>query len=63
MIPLTKEESDVFIKDYGDLVKKHGIDFACYPVFVPDGAGGFKVVIQNTPVRQNAEKTEGASPK
>lgn len=39
-----------FIKEYGELVTKHKIDFATYPVFVPDGSGGFKVTVQNTPV-------------
>lgn len=39
-----------FFDDYGELVKKHDIDFASYPVFIPDGQGGFKVIVQNTPV-------------
>lgn len=41
---------NAFIKEYGELVAKHKIDFATYPVYVPDGTGGFKVTIQNTPV-------------
>lgn len=41
---------NAFIKEYGELVKKHEVDFATYPVFVPDGQGGFKVIVQNTPV-------------
>lgn len=39
-----------FVKEYGELVAKHNMDFATYPMFVPDGSGGFKVTIQNTPV-------------
>lgn len=39
-----------FVKDYGELVAKHKIDFATYPVYIPDGQGGFKTTIQNTPV-------------
>lgn len=39
-----------FLSEYGELVKKHGVDFASYPVYVPDGQGAFKVVIQSTPV-------------
>lgn len=39
-----------FVKEYGELVKKHQIDFASYPSFIPDGQGGFRVVVQNTPV-------------
>lgn len=45
-----KVRVDEFVKEYGELVKKHGIDFATYPVFIPDGQGGFKVIVQNTPV-------------
>lgn len=39
-----------FVKEYGELVKKHNVDFATYPMFIPDGQGGFKVTVQNTPV-------------
>ncbi len=39
-----------FLKAYGELVTLHKIDFATYPVFMPDGNGAFKVTIQNTPV-------------
>jgi len=39
-----------FVEDYGKLVEKHQIDYATYPVFVPDGQQGFRVIIQNTPV-------------
>lgn len=39
-----------FVKEYGELVAKHKIDFASYPVYTPDVQGGFKVVVQNTPV-------------
>jgi len=46
----TQERVQGFLADYGELVKKHNIDFASYPVFVPDGQGGFKVIVQNTPV-------------
>lgn len=39
-----------FIKDYGELVKKYKVDFASYPMFVPDGQGAFKILCQSTPV-------------
>lgn len=45
-----EERAKDFVAEYGDLVKKHNIDFATYPMFVPDGQNGFKVMIQNTPV-------------
>lgn len=46
----TKERVQDFLTKYGELVKETNIDFASYPVFVPDGQGGFKVIVQNTPV-------------
>ncbi len=46
----TQERIQGFLTGYGDLVKEHGVDFASYPVFVPDGQGGFKIIVQNTPV-------------
>lgn len=42
--------AQAFLKEYGELVGKHKIDFATYPMFVPDGQGGFKIITQSTPV-------------
>ena len=39
-----------FIKEYGELVAKHQIDFATFPAFVPDGQGNFKIVVQSRPM-------------
>lgn len=39
-----------FIDAYGALVKEHNFDFAAYPVWVPDGNGGWRTVIQQTPI-------------
>jgi len=44
------ERVNTFLKEYGELVAKLGIDFASYPVFTPNGRGGFDVIVQNTPV-------------
>jgi len=44
------EKAQAFLKEYGELVEKHQMDLATYPVFVPDGQGGFRVIIQSTPV-------------
>lgn len=41
---------NAFIKEYGELVMRHKVDFATYPMFVPDGKGGFKIITQSTPV-------------
>ncbi len=45
-----KVKGEAFMKAYGELVTEHQIDFATYPVFIPDGQGGFKIVVQSTPV-------------
>jgi hypothetical protein len=45
-----QEKGAVFLKEYGELVEKHQMDFATYPVFIPDGQGGFKIIVQSTPV-------------
>lgn len=39
-----------FMKRYGELVQELQIDFATYPVWVPDQTGGFRTVMQSTPV-------------
>jgi len=49
-VDVRQEAIKDFVKEYGELVAKHGVDFACYPVYIPDGSGGFKVTVQNTPV-------------
>lgn len=45
-----KERIESFLSAYGKLVQEHQIDFATYPMFVPDGSGGFKVIVQSTPI-------------
>ena len=44
------ERAKEFIKEYGELVKKHNIDFATFPQWVPDGQGGFRTIVQNQPI-------------
>ncbi len=39
-----------FIKEYGELVQKHQIDFATFPTFVPNGKGGFEITVQSRPI-------------
>lgn len=43
------EKIQAFLKEYQELVDKHKIDFANYPMWVPDGEGSFKTIIQSTP--------------
>lgn len=45
-----QQRANDFIKRYGDLVKETKMDFASFPQYVPDGQGGFRTIIQNTPV-------------
>lgn len=53
-----KSEADEFIEEYGELVKRRGMDFASYPVYVPDGQGGFRTVVQTTPVSLKNQPTK-----
>lgn len=52
------EKGSAFLKEYGELVTKHGVDLATYPVFIPDGQGGFKITVQSTPVVLPPKKDE-----
>lgn len=45
-----QQRTEAFVKEYGELVEKHKVDFATYPVFVPDGQGSFKIIVQNAPI-------------
>lgn len=45
-----KERGEEFVKRYGELVKEFEFDFASYPVYIPDGQGGFKTIVQTTPI-------------
>ena len=45
-----------FISEYGKLVEKHQVDFANFPMFVPDERGGFRVIIQSTPIDLEEQK-------
>lgn len=45
-----QKRSQDFLKDYGELVQKHKIDIAAYPVYMPDGKGGFITTIQQSTV-------------
>lgn len=44
------EKAQAFLKEYGELVTKHKMDFASWPVFVPNSNGTFTVTIQSQPV-------------
>lgn len=44
-----KERIDAFLADYGKLVEKHRVDFINYPQWMPDGTGGWKMLVQTQP--------------
>ncbi len=46
----SKDRVEAFMKAYGELTKSSGCDFIAYPVFIPDGDGGFKVVVNQQPI-------------
>lgn len=41
---------NAFVQEFGELVAKHRVDFAAFPVYTPDGNGGFRTTLQHTPV-------------
>lgn len=41
---------DAFIKEYKELVQKYKVDTLAFPMFVPDGQGGYKVIINQQPI-------------
>jgi len=45
-----QKKLEAFLEEYKALIQKHNIDFAHYPMYIPDGQGGFKTIIQSTPV-------------
>lgn len=47
------EENDrvkEFVKRYGELVDELKVDFANFPMYIPDGGGGFRTIIQSQPI-------------
>lgn len=46
----TPTKIEKFVEEYGKLVQKHGVDYATFPQFIPDGKGGFQIVCQTVPV-------------
>lgn len=45
-----KARIDLFLKEYGELVEKHHVDFINFPQYLPDGSGGWKLMLQTTPM-------------
>ena len=45
-----EEKQQDFLDKYHKLVEETGMDMAIYPVYIPDGNGGFKTTIQQTVV-------------
>jgi len=45
-----EQRKEEFVKEYGELAKKHNMDFANYPIYVPNEDGSFKTMIQTVTV-------------
>jgi len=41
-----KARAEQFIKEYGELVKKYGVDFMSYPMHVPTKEGFWNLIVQ-----------------
>jgi hypothetical protein len=54
-----QKKTEEFLKDYGELVKKHGIDILAYPSFRPNDNGTWEVVIhtQAVPAKEQLIKS------
>lgn len=46
----SQERLQKFMSGYEQLVKDTDYDFANYPVYMPDGEGAFKTLLQTTPI-------------
>lgn len=54
------ERSKKFIEEYGELVKKHGLDFVYIPTWIQDSTGYYKM--QLVPRVVDVSKSEGFIP-
>lgn len=50
-----KKRIEAFTLEYGQLVEKHQVDYANYPVWVPDERGKFITVVQSVPIDLKAQ--------
>lgn len=50
-----------FMEEYKQLTEKYKVDFASYPMFVPNEDSSFKVIVQSTPL--DLEEVEKAKQK
>ena len=48
--PEFEKRANLFLKEYGELVQKHKVDIAAYPVYMPNEKGQFMTVIQQSTV-------------
>lgn len=46
-----------FMAAYGELTKKHGVDFIAIPEYVPNQRGTFELTIRTIPVETQEKKT------
>ncbi len=45
-----QERAEAFMKEYNELVEKHGIKMSAAPVFVPNERGSWECMVQGGPI-------------
>lgn len=46
-----------FMAAYGELTRKHGVDFIAIPEYIPNEKGTFELTIRTIPVETEQKKT------
>lgn len=41
-----KDNSEAFLKEYGELVKKYEMDFVTFPMYEPNGNGKWELTVK-----------------
>ena len=54
----SEEKINKFMKKYEALTKECGVDIVSFPVWIPDGNGGFKMTIQAQPIDLDEQKKQ-----
>ena len=54
----TKDRIEGFLAEYAKLIETWKVDFIAFPVYIPDGTGGFKTVVNQQAVDTKASPTK-----
>lgn len=52
------EKINKFLEGYKRLVDEHNVDFITIPMFIPDGQGGFRIVVQSQAIDKDDLRVE-----